>query len=538
MNDLKLIKKYYGEAMSHLCRELFPTMLEQDGLLFNLIDKHFSHNHFLYNDLVCQNKIYEFKSYIYDLLDVNLENNISSKTPQELLDEAGYDLYECKSEEDIQKFKKFYVKNEELCTFRGGRLDSCYVFFAIKKNVSEIKRLKNPERQDAYGTSVISIQFSKIGNFLSIKNRYNHTVANPDATFSNNLENIIPGLTDAFEKTYNLRINSNKNKFELQGYIYAGDKKYYKYNYEVNNYYFCINNLIINNGQVIKTFQDKARYIFIDYFIIDIKDKKIFSISDLNDGFLKIYNKFLGIDVEKNINRKVLHIKLSKKRNLVLGIDNAGNLMSIEDDKLEKIPDNFLLYDKSLKSLVAPNLRKINHRCLLCNEALNHLYMPKVEKIGDDFLRQNKELEIGYFPKLISVGREFLLYNEKLNFFMAPNLKEVGAGFLCYNLELEYLCLDSLSVIGSLFLRCNNKMEIFIAPKLHVIRQDCLSRNTNLKYIELCKDYIENSKIYNIYILNSLDLLYSHKNRNEIIAQIKENGVWDKDGYAKVLKDL
>ena len=31
--ELKRIKKLYGENFMHLCRELFPTLLEQEGLL-------------------------------------------------------------------------------------------------------------------------------------------------------------------------------------------------------------------------------------------------------------------------------------------------------------------------------------------------------------------------------------------------------------------------------------------------------------------------------------------------------------------------
>lgn len=87
-------------------------------------------------------------------------------------------------------------------------MDKCHVFFAIKTNVDSIQRkhFLNPERQDEYGTSVISIQFTKDESCtLSIKNRYNHRVINCDATFSNNLDNIIPGLTRSFEKYYGLK---------------------------------------------------------------------------------------------------------------------------------------------------------------------------------------------------------------------------------------------------------------------------------------------------------------------------------------------
>ena len=44
--DLKLIKKKYGEEMSHLCRELYPIILEQEGLLSKLLLNHFEPNHF------------------------------------------------------------------------------------------------------------------------------------------------------------------------------------------------------------------------------------------------------------------------------------------------------------------------------------------------------------------------------------------------------------------------------------------------------------------------------------------------------------
>ena len=35
--DLKIIKEKYGEKMMHLCRELFSTLLEEDGLLSKLM---------------------------------------------------------------------------------------------------------------------------------------------------------------------------------------------------------------------------------------------------------------------------------------------------------------------------------------------------------------------------------------------------------------------------------------------------------------------------------------------------------------------
>ena len=42
MNDLKFIKKKYGEVMMHLCRKIFPTILETEGLLPKLLEDHFA----------------------------------------------------------------------------------------------------------------------------------------------------------------------------------------------------------------------------------------------------------------------------------------------------------------------------------------------------------------------------------------------------------------------------------------------------------------------------------------------------------------
>ena len=225
--DLKIIKKKYGEEMMHLCRELFPTLLEHEGLLPKLLHDNFKESRSLVKDIIDNNLEEEFKNYIYNQVDV--ENNyeeVVSKRPEELLKEAGYKLYECHSEEEIQSFKKYYAEGEELCTFRGGRLNRCFVFFAIKENVDEIKRenFPNPERQDKYGTSVISIQFTRDDSHtLSIKNRYNHTVNNPDSTFGNNLDNIIPGLTASFDKYYGTHQSHLQKTFEIPGYVRAND---------------------------------------------------------------------------------------------------------------------------------------------------------------------------------------------------------------------------------------------------------------------------------------------------------------------------
>ena len=221
MDDLKLIKRHYGEDMMKLCRELFPSLLESPGLLYKVLSSCYAPSKLLYRDIKKKSYKNEFRIIILQKAYDKIANGEASngKTPQELLDEAGYILYECKTNEDIEKFKKYYAPGEDLCTFDDARrINSHHIFFAVKKNVDEIKRenFPFPKREDEYGTSVISIQFTrKKPNTVSIKNRYNHTVHNPDATFGNNLENIIPGLTESFEKYYGLIVNQSPVSREL-----------------------------------------------------------------------------------------------------------------------------------------------------------------------------------------------------------------------------------------------------------------------------------------------------------------------------------
>ncbi len=393
MDDLIKIKNKYGEEMMHFARKSFPVILETPGLLFNLFETHFGNYRYLYNDIVENDYKANFIEYIHSLIDIKIERENMNKTPQELLSEAGYNFYECKTEEEIQSFRKYYEKDEELCTFKeGNRLDQCYVFFAVKKNVDQIKRenFDYPSRQDEYGTSVISIQFEKGKyNTLSIKNRYNDKIANPDATFSNNLENIIHGLTYAFEETYNLRIFQNENvNFELPNYIRAEDGRFYKYNYAIDKVYYCPDNIIIDNNKVIRDYNlEKERYLIIDYFILDLHEKKLkLYDSSINDAFL---NDFIGIS-------KINIIKLGDKKiiniddgNIIIEIDRDNRIVKYVNNKVKYVGDMYLYRNLYLKSLTLNELEFAGLFFLNTNCVLDEINMPKLKAKGEYFLYSN-----------------------------------------------------------------------------------------------------------------------------------------------------
>ena len=423
--ELNRIKKLYSEKFMHFCRSIFPTLLEQEGLLTEVLKSSFATNsRTLYDDIVNNDLEEEFKNYIYSKIDVEKEmpEIIGEKTPYQLLDENGYNLYECNSEEEIQSFKKYYKSGEELCTFRGNRLNRCVVFFAVKKDAEEIKRedFNNPKREDEYGTSVMSIQFTKSQNStVSIKNRYNHKVNNPDATYGNNLDKIAPGLRQSFEKLLSergLTLNSsNIEAFSIPDYVVADDGKYYKCNMEINGNYYCPGNVIIDHGNVIKLEPEKQE--LIDYFILD-KENKTLSLYDslISDSFIDGFKNIDSIEMVNNNNSeqktKTITIKeKSSDKPITIEINKESNsIIGYTNENLTNLGDNFLKYNEQLSEFKVPNATCIGNRALMCNKELEKFEAPNAEKIGFNFLRKNTELREFYVPNLTKESKESLDY--------------------------------------------------------------------------------------------------------------------------------
>ncbi len=504
--DLKIIKKKYGENMMHLCRELFPTILEKEGILSQVILDSFEASHELYDDLISNNLEATFKDYIYERLDYKTDKIVkTNKMPRELLSEAGYDLYECHNEDEIQAFKKYYSPGEELCTFEDRRLEDCYVFFAVKKNIEEIKRANfhNPERQDLYGTSVLSIQFTRDDtHHLSIKNRYNHTVVNPDATFSNNLDNIIPGLTDSFEKCYGMVQKYNSNNFEIPNYVCVGGK-YYKYNYEIGNVYYCPNNIIIDNYKVKRL--DKGIYILLDYYILDLQNKEIKSYQP-NDSFPSTIGKITKIEVEKDQEEKRIKIE-TVNGNVFISLDKNNNIIYYQNDTVKRISDNFMRNNKALETIKLPECREIGRFFLENNANIKSVYLPQVQIIGSCFLYNNKALETIKLPECREIEKYFLGDNRNIKSVYLPQVQIIGRRSLTHNKALETIELPECREIGEFFLSDNRNIKSVYLPKAKIIKDAFLFMNEALESIELpeCREiegsFLENNKnIKSIYL--------------------------------------
>ena len=512
MDDYKIIKKYFGEEMAKYCRDKFPTILEHKGYLANLLLKKFHPNHYLLQDILEDDEEDNFIEFINEYNEVLPKRIETTKTVKELLNEAGYNFYECHSEEDIQKFSKYYAHGERLCTFNGGRLRTCLVFFAVKKNIDSIKRenYSNPKRQDEYGTSVISIQFSRNnGNYLSIKNRYNHTVANPDATFSNNLDKIVPGLTAAFEACYDIKINQNyTTELSISNYVVAMDNKFYKYNNEIDNIYYCPDNIIIDEGKVIKL--DTSRYLLIDSYIIDFKLKTISHYKyELEDEFPISFGKITKIETinNKKTGLKEIIIYNNNKIAGIIEVDKLNQIINLTNYNLTTINNDFMLSNITLETIKLPNVTRIGNSFLPSNTELHTLYIPKLTSIGDSFLYSNFSLHNLSLPNLEEVGNDFLNNNEDLTSIYVPKLRVIEDLFLYNNCLLKEIDLPSTEIIGDNFLHNNSLIEKVSIPNLKVVGNYFLEWSKFLKTISLPKlTMIGHSFLENDYNLESVYL--------------------------------
>ncbi len=388
----------------------------------------------------------------------------TDKDPIKLLDDAGYNAFVVKTQEDKNSIEKYYRTDEKLCTFRDpARHKNYYIIHAVKKNVDDIKPSEHPEREDEYGTSVISIQVAKGGGFISIKNRYNHTVNDPDNTFNSNPDNIIPGLLNALKEYFHVDFNISNVPLP-SNYRMVNDQFVY-FNYEIENVYFGPDYYFF--GSMI-TKLNKDYEIMLDYFVLNTKTGDVKAIVESEKGTAKIIqslfkgkNDLKKIKVSINPNNKQERI-ISVNDVHVLSVEN-GIITELNLQDVKQIGDNFLKY----------------------NENIRNVYAPKLEYVGDCFLQCNKELTELDFPSLKIISKSFVSRNEKISKFFAPFLERVGESSLSFNKGLTELSLPTLKEVDSFFLSCNEKIAKFNAPCLEYVMDGFLHDNKELTELKL-----------------------------------------------------
>lgn len=399
-------------------------------------------------------------NYLVSLKNIQIKEQNTHLSPFELLDKAGYDAYLADTLEGQNAIQKYFDSDEELCTFYDPtRFQKYYIVNAVRKDVDQIKRVDfpNPQREDRYGTSVLSIQILKTGGFISIKNRYNHTVDCPDNTLSSNPDNIIQGLAGALKNYFNVDFSSQKT--ELSNGFVLVDDQIIRYHMEINNVYIGTD-CYVENGEIVPL--DKDKEIVMEKFIFNTKTHKLRNLLRIDDGFARAFSK----EIE---NKKV---QITKNKDGSHQIFAAGEpIVTILNGEITK--------------LNLPTVTKLGDNFLFKNTKLIELNAPKVEYISDYFLNDAKLLQRLSFPSLQTVGSRFLFSNTILSKFEAPLLHSVQADFLYENQGLTQLELPSLQIVGRDFLRSNIGLTSFKAPRLMMTEACFLENNQSLSRLEL-----------------------------------------------------
>lgn len=203
------------------------------------------------------------------------------KTAVEILSKLGYDLLETKTKAEYMPLKRYFHEADVLCKFDGYNACERYgrLFWIIRKDIDKINRPKEGwKRQDQYSTSCMSVGISRdLKNVSQICSRYNHRVSGCDNVHNSNLDNIVDGLKDAFNRDYGLKLGASHGIELTQFYVMDG--KYHYYSHEISGKKIsgtCIDGVYYNPDY----------QIIFDNYILDIKKRNIVTIDGHEDGFV------------------------------------------------------------------------------------------------------------------------------------------------------------------------------------------------------------------------------------------------------------
>jgi hypothetical protein len=399
------------------------------------------------------------------------------RSAKAMLDEAGYVLVDnIEKKEDYLEYEKYFREGEKLCKFSSYDATRRYskLFFILKKGFEGIQPAESPKRQDDYGTSIMSVGISPDRREVrQITSRYNHKVPGCDNTFNSNLDNIVEGLTEAFNRDYSLRLSPRRD-IEFENFYISGGK-YFHYFREVNA-------RKIGRHSVDGKVYDPGTFLVFDTYVLDIKGKKITSIAREDDAFEEIVNKELSSGGK---------IKIGGEGEVLIGgfyirLNEENEIVELRHEGLESVGKSFLYLNNNLRTLSLPNLKKAGWGFLYSNRRLKSLSLPSLEVAGNGFLYNNRDLGYLYLPRLKSTGDNFLYFNNTLESLYLPSLEFAGNNFLYDSNNLRSLSLPSLEVSGHNFLYFSNNLEYLYLPRLKSTGGNflCNSRGVRHKLIE------------------------------------------------------
>lgn len=231
-------------------------------------------------------ELHELKGIVSDCL-VNEEEKIEIKqSATELLKEIGYEIIKTTSLEHLNslKFGSWFEKGDKWCKYNSENRWSQYDIFIIwKPDAKDLKPLESAKVGDEYSLSLMSLGCLD-GNVYQICQRYNHSASgSADWALGGNLNNLIPGLSEAFCQEFGYESLGESRAYMPQDTIIRNGK-YVKYNYEISDIYFFDAGIATAEGF---EYTDKERYTIVDYLVVDWIDKKVIDPAKTNDGLIE-----------------------------------------------------------------------------------------------------------------------------------------------------------------------------------------------------------------------------------------------------------
>ncbi len=442
--------------------------------------------------------------FLASLLNVNEIKVQSELDPFELLKKAGYNAFYADTEKKKNSIKHYYANKEAICTFRDSeRHKNYHIIHCIKEGADKLKRSDfkgHEDRQDEYGTSVISIQILKSGGFISIKNRYNHTVQGCDQTFDSNPDNIVLGLSDSLKKYFKVDFFTAKEHLPW-GFIMV-DKKILRVYHEEDNVYFG-GSFYVKNGEVIPIQKDYQ--FFYKGFLFDLKAKKVSHFFGKNQKFVDLLNQEMR---DKTIQRKktFLGFDLLLDGKEFLSFNEDYDVIGARFVRAQHLPNHSFEKAEKLMRFEAPNLKTMGDNCLTSTR-LFHLSVPHLVHMGRECFYGGCFVEKLVFDNLKSMG-EACFFGVHSKEFIAPNLKSVSKSSLglcdfekiyapkvqmvafeaiCQNKNLKTLFLPKCMQIGYDAITICQNLETLHLPRLKYVAHGAVSCNDNLKKVYVPK---------------------------------------------------
>ncbi len=455
---------------------------------------------------------------------------LTERSFEELLEEAGYDFLVADDLKKQNQLRSFFAKGEELCTFKDPmRFQNYYIIYLIKKGAEKLNRADflHPQREDAYATSLMSIQILKTGGFIKITNRYNHSVQNPDNTFYSNPDYIAPGLSVALKRRFNVDFKDGFIE-EPDGYLFMKNK-IYKYHLEMGNVFYG-ENFYVKDGKCFPIQKDYQ--LLVDNFILDFKENKII-VPHEEDVDLYPEDAFLSLLKKEAYSQKMTLKKLDKEtygvyfnENCCLKVKNGhlvyANLKKInqveapifahhewiEEVYLDQvkafeansffgcpnlkilslkgaliIPSNAIRSLPSLEALYLNSVQKVSQESISLLPKLKLLMMSHVKEIQSNSLMGLDQMQEFIFYKLKRMGARVMSKNKSLKKIIAPCVERIGSCAVSENPFLQDVCFMQLKKIGSKSFCSNHSLKLLVLNEVETAENGSFSCNDNLTFL-------------------------------------------------------